>query len=219
MPQQFTIVAIDVDAQKTFTPLCPDELPVAEGDTIVNELNQQASLAHYRVMSKDAHCSSALWLCESHAQMMQPTGLPEADLTWVSHAITGSYGFELLDGLPPVTEYDFCVWKGIEPSLHPYGACYHDISENISTGLIEWLTCKKADILIIGGLATDYCVKKTVLQLLKSSQWQVWVNRAACRGISPQTCKQAWIEMQSAGATLFENTQEIEMHLKQLSIQ
>ena len=37
------IVSIDVDAQKTFSPLCPQELPVAEGDTIVAELNAQAA--------------------------------------------------------------------------------------------------------------------------------------------------------------------------------
>lgn len=28
------IISIDVDAQKTFTPLCPAELPVAGGDAI-----------------------------------------------------------------------------------------------------------------------------------------------------------------------------------------
>lgn len=30
------IAAIDVDVQKTFTPLCPDELPVPYGDEIVS---------------------------------------------------------------------------------------------------------------------------------------------------------------------------------------
>ena len=29
------IASFDVDAQKGFTPLCPNELPVPEGDTIV----------------------------------------------------------------------------------------------------------------------------------------------------------------------------------------
>ncbi len=44
------IVSIDVDAQKTFTPLCPKELPVNEGHLIVEELNAQAALADLRVM-------------------------------------------------------------------------------------------------------------------------------------------------------------------------
>ena len=33
-----TLDAFDVDAQKTFTSLCPDELPVPEGEYIVDEL-------------------------------------------------------------------------------------------------------------------------------------------------------------------------------------
>ncbi len=47
-------------------------------------------------------------------------------------------------------------------------------------------------------LATDYCVKTTVLQLLKGGNWQVIVNEAACRGIAPDTIETAWQEMSSA---------------------
>ena len=117
-------------------------------------------------MTKDAHSPSAKWLVENPADMLKPTGLNDADLTWVSHAIVGTYGYELLDGLPQTKEYDYCVWKGVDPELHPYGACFHDIEEKLSTGLLEWLKCKGADMVIVGGLATDYCVKTTVLQLL-----------------------------------------------------
>lgn len=207
------IVAIDVDAQKTFTPLCPQELPVAEGDQIVAELNAQAALADLRVMSKDAHSPHAHWLCATHAQMMQPTGLPNADLTWVSHAMVGTDGFELLDGLPESTEYDFCVWKGVDPALHPYGACYHDLAERLSTGLLEWLQVKGAKTLIVGGLATDYCVKTTVLQLLRGGDWQVIVNQAACRGIDTDTVAQAWQVMLAAGAVILENAKVIGEYL------
>ena len=37
LPAQNKIAAFDIDAQNTFTPVCPDELPVAEGDQIVEE--------------------------------------------------------------------------------------------------------------------------------------------------------------------------------------
>ena len=49
------IAAIDVDVQNTFTPVCPQELPVPEGHLIADALNAQAKLADYRVMTKDAH--------------------------------------------------------------------------------------------------------------------------------------------------------------------
>lgn len=44
------IAAFDIDAQKGFTPLCPDELPVSGGDKIVPELNFMASLASLRLV-------------------------------------------------------------------------------------------------------------------------------------------------------------------------
>ena len=199
------IVAIDVDAQNTFTPRCPAELPVLEGDQIVPELNAQARLAQKRVMSKDAHCREALWRCETPAEMLKPTGLKNADVTWVAHGIVGSYGFRLIEGLPAPTDYDFCVWKGMEPDLHPYGICYHDLEGRLSTGLLEWLQVKGARTLLVGGLATDYCVKTSVLQLLRPGKFRVIVNRAACRGIAPETTARAWEEMQAAGALLAEN--------------
>ena len=42
LPEKKHIASFDIDAQNTFTPVCPDELPVAEGDTIAPELNAQA---------------------------------------------------------------------------------------------------------------------------------------------------------------------------------
>ena len=51
LPAQNKIAAFDIDAQNTFTPVCPDELPVAEGDQIVEELNAQAALASLRIGS------------------------------------------------------------------------------------------------------------------------------------------------------------------------
>lgn len=207
------IVSIDVDAQKTFTPLCPNELPVVEGDQIVAELNAQAQLAQLRVMTKDAHSPSAQWLCHDPAEICQPTHLPDAPEKWVAHAMIGTEGFELLDGLPDELGYDFCVWKGVAPHLHPYGACFHDVRERLSTGLIEWLQVRGAKVVIVGGLATDYCVKSTVLQLLRGGDWQVIVNRSACRGIAEETIAQAWAEMAQAGAVILDNAQAIQQYL------
>lgn len=208
------IVSIDIDAQKTFTPLCPHELPIAEGHLIAPELNAQAKLANKRVMTKDAHTLAAKWLCTQPHEMLQPTGLPDAPEKWLPHAIIGTQGFELLDDLPDETEYDFCIWKGVSPTLHPYGACFHDVRERLSTGLIEWLTAQQTQVVLVGGLATDYCVQSTVLQLLRGGNWQVWVNRAACRGISAQRTEQAWQTMQTAGALILNDAHHIAQHLK-----
>ncbi|WP_299019464.1 nicotinamidase [uncultured Photobacterium sp.] len=208
-----TIAAIDVDPQRTFSPLCPDELPVPEGDLIAPELNAQAAFADLRVLTKDAHPANAVWVVDSHDKMLHPLSHPNADLTWVAHAIPGTLGFETIPGLPPVTDYDHVIWKGIEPNLHPYGACYHDLQEKLSTGLIEWLETKKVTTVIVGGLATDYCVKTTALQLQKSEKFNVIVNLAACRGISPDTTASGCDEMLKAGILITQQTDEIAQYL------
>ncbi|OLQ77580.1 nicotinamidase [Photobacterium proteolyticum] len=194
-----TIAAIDVDPQRTFSPLCPDELPVPEGDQIAPALNAQAELADLRILTKDAHPPQAVWVVDSHDKMLQPLPHPNANLTWVAHAVPGTPGFKTIPGLPAVTDYDHVIWKGIEPDLHPYGACFHDLEERLSTGLIEWLDSQKVTTILVGGLATDYCVKTTALQLQQTGNFKVIVNLSACRGIAPDTTEQACADMQNAG--------------------
>ncbi|RXJ72386.1 nicotinamidase [Veronia nyctiphanis] len=202
------IAAIDVDPQRTFTPLCPSELPVTEGHLIAPALNSQAEVATYRVLTKDAHPATAIWVVDSHNKMLAPLSHPNADLTWVSHAVPGTEGFQTIPGLPAITEYDHVIWKGIEPDLHPYGACFHDLKEKLSTGLIEWLKANSVDTVLIGGLATDYCVKTTALQLKQHGKFDVWVNLDACRGIAEETTQLACQQMQEYGIHIIQSLEE-----------
>jgi len=202
------IASFDVDAQKSFTPLCPDELPVAGGDLIGAELNYMASLAGRRIGSKDAHSPQAPWVVEQHSQMLQPTGLAHADVTWVSHCVPGTEGFTLLAELPSPYDYDYFVWKGVEPDLHPYGACYHDLHDMLSTGVIEYLKAQGIARVLVGGLALDYCVKTTALQLLKAGL-QVVLHLPACRGITEEGGVQAVNELLKAGAAISRTREEL----------
>lgn len=96
--------------------------------------------------------------------------------------------------------------------MHPYGACYHDLSEKMSTGVIEFLKCHDIQTIIVGGLATDYCVKTTVLQLLRA-KFSVLINLAACRGIADETTKAAIEEMKNEGALIFNDSNAIKDYL------
>lgn len=200
--------SFDVDPQLSFTPLCPDELPVAGGDEIGVALNFMASLAVVRVGSKDAHAANAPWMVPSHDQMLQPTGLKNADLTWVPHSVPGTEGFKFLKELPPVLAYNYMVYKGVDPELHPYGACYHDLGNTQSTGVIEYLKINGIVRVIVGGLALDYCVKTTVLQLLAAG-FEVVLYLPACRAISEEGGKVAITEMLAAGAVIAVTEQEL----------
>lgn len=199
----------DVDPQYTFTPECPAELPVAGGLEIVKGLNEQAKFAAIRVGSKDAHSPKSIWVANENNPMFSPVEGENVDIAWNQHAVPGTKGFELINGLPRPSEYDYFVWKGIELDMHPYGACYHDLSDNLSTGVIEYLNSVSITTVIVGGLATDYCVKTTALQL-KRAGFNVIVNLDACRGIAEGSVSEAIEEMKTAGIVIINSVQELE---------
>jgi len=213
--------SFEVDPQKGFTPVCPEELPVEGGNEIAEELNAQAKFAKLRVFSKDAHPAKGLWTADSDNPQFSVVGEPNVDIRWNSHCVVGTKGFELIDGLPPVSDYDFAVYKGQEPDSHPYGACYQDLGTTNSagvtewtksTGIIEWLKCNDIDTIIVGGLATDFCIKVTVEQLV-AARFSVIINKAACRGIYPPgspTEEEVYEEFRNLGAVLVDNAKDLE---------
>lgn len=185
------ISSFDVDPQKGFTPLCPNELPVPEGDQIVEDLNYNASLSKFRVLSRDLHPEIADWNANTKDEEFQEVGKLNVDIKWKPHCIHGTYGSEVLEGLPhPIEGYDYQVVKGIEKDSHPYGACYQDLQDKQSTGVIEFLKYNNVTHVIVGGLATDYCVYKTVTQLSKAG-FKIVLNLKSCRGISQETIEEA----------------------------
>ena len=208
LPKKHWVASFDVDPQKTFTVICPDELPIAGGDEIVDELNAQAEFAALRVASRDAHTLSALWLATAEQpQYSAIIGYPNLDIRWKAHAIVGTKGFEFIAGLDPA-KYDFQVYKGIQPDMHPYGACYHDLANKLSTGVIEFLKLHGINTVIVGGLAIDYCVKNTVLQLAGAG-FSVILNLGACRGIAPDTTSAALMEMEAAGVQIIASCRQL----------
>lgn len=202
--------SFDVDPQRGFTPLCPEELPVVGGDQIVAELNAQAVFAGARLVSKDCHPAEAPWMAHSADEIMQPVegDYPNLDIKWPPHCVVGTEGNRLIPGLPDESIYNLVIEKGLDPFMHPYGACYHDLAETISTGAIEWLKKQGIDTVLLGGLATDYCVKTTGLQLLRA-ELRVIVNLAGCRGVAEETSQQAIEELRCSGAKFINSSKDL----------
>jgi len=209
--------SFDVDSEKCFTPLCPNELPVKDGHLIVDELNAQAKFARLRIGSKDAHNKHSLWVTQLPDRIATPitkecigdNDANNVDVYWPVHGVPGTKGFELLDGLPKPTEYDYFVWKGIELNMHPYGACYHDLHNKLSTGVIEFLKCNEIINVITGGLATDYCHGLTCEQLLDAG-FNVIFNKAASKGISLEGLLAMIKKLKSKGAIIIESANDLE---------
>lgn len=208
IPKKEKVASFDVHAQKTFTPLCPNELPVPEGNKIAPELNAQAKKASLRIGSKEAHNPQAIWVTHNRNEITKPIKGANVDVKWPPHAVPGTTGFEYIDGLPHPTEYDYFIWEGIELDLHPYGACYHDIKETLSTGVIEFLRVKNINTVLVGGLATDYCVKTTALQL-RQANFNVIINLGACGGLAEDTIKAAINEMKKSGIKFVDSSEDL----------
>lgn len=206
-----TAASFDVDPQRGFTPLCPDELPVPGGDQIAAELNAQAAFARLRLVSKDCHPETAPWVAQNPDEIMQPVegDYPNLDIKWPPHCVVGTEGNRLIPGLPDEDAYDLVIEKGSDPLMHPYGACYQDLIETRSTGAIEWLRKQGIDTVLLGGLATDYCVKTTGLQLL-NADFRVILNLAGCRGVAKETSAEALAELEAAGAEFISDSRELE---------
>lgn len=202
--------AFDVDAQRGFTPLCPNELPVPDGDAIVAELNAQAAFAKVRMASKDNHPEQAPWMTTNPAEILTVVAgnYPNLDLKWPAHCVIGTVGNLLLPGLPREDEYHLIVGKGMDPEKHPYGACYHDLANSESTGAIEFLKENGIDTVLVGGLATEYCVYQTASQLLDAG-FAVILNLGACRGLDAQAIENAVEGLKSRGAIVVHSAAEL----------
>lgn len=206
-----TLASLDVDPQCGFSGICPDELPVPGAEEIVPELDAQAEHAELRLASGDAHSKKSVWAAtEKEPQFSPIIGYKDLDIRWKIHCVPGTLGFEFLPGLD-ARNYQFIAYKGIEPDMHPYGACYRDLADTLSTGLIEFLLVNHIENVVVGGLATSYCVKKTVLQLCQYGCFNVFVNLAACRDIPGSDTEASIREMKEAGAIIITSSKEIKV--------
>ncbi|MGD9822900.1 bifunctional nicotinamidase/pyrazinamidase [Desulfobacter sp.] len=92
------------------------------------------------------------------------------------------------------------VKKGMDPTFDSYSGFFDDGKKE--TGLADIL--KDADIkkLIIYGLATDYCVRATVMDAIMLG-FDVILIKDLCRGVAPETTAAALEEMKAAGVDIY----------------
>lgn len=173
---------IVVDLQNDF---CPGgALPVPGGDTIVpavNEYIEKLRLANGPVFAtRDWHPSD-------HCSFRERGG------PWPPHCIQNSPGAAFHPGLklPPQT---LIVSKGKDPEREEYsGFANPDLERHLR--LLGVAT------VLVAGLATDYCVKHTVLEARKAG-FEVVLLQDAARGVDlqPGDSDRAIAAMRAAGA-------------------
>ncbi|MEQ4452575.1 bifunctional nicotinamidase/pyrazinamidase [Kosakonia sp. YIM B13605] len=195
-----------VDIQNDFC--AGGALAVAEGDSTVDIANAMMTWCKTRgdaiVASQDWHpAGHGSFASQHHVAPFTAGKLAGlAQTFWPDHCVQNSEG-AALHPLLNQNAIDAVFYKGENPLIDSYSA-FFDNGHRQETALHTWLQQHGIRELVILGLATDYCVKFTVLDALQLG-YQVNVITDGCRGVNlnPQDSTQAFMEMSAAGATLY----------------
>lgn len=176
-----------VDVQNDFTP--GGALAVQGGDQVVPVLNKYA--AHFAAKGWPVFYSRDLHP-EETKHFVQQGGV------WPPHCVQGTEGAEYHPELElPQSAVE--ITKGQDPNEDAYSAFQARNHEGKLFG--DLLRELKVEKLYVGGLATDYCVKSSVLDALKAG-FEVDLLIDAARGVdvNPGDTERAIAEMVNAGA-------------------
>lgn len=195
-----------VDLQNDFC--AGGALAVPEGDSTVEVANQLIAWCAARgdavIASQDWHPAGHGSFASRHQAQPYSQGHLDglAQTFWPDHCVQNSDG-AALHPLLNQRAITAIFHKGENPLVDSYSAFY-DNGRRQKTALDAWLRDNGVDELVIMGLATDYCVKFSVLDALQLG-YTVSVITDGCRGVNiqPQDSAQAFMEMSSAGATLY----------------
>jgi len=132
-------------------------------------------------------------------QVIDLHGLPQ--VLWPIHCVWETWGAEFVAGLD--TDRITKVFrKGTDPTIDSYSGFY-DNGHRKSTGMAEWLKAEGITAVDVLGVATDYCVKFTVLDAI-SEGFETRLLREATRGVNlaDGDVEKAVEEMRAAGAEI-----------------
>src|SRR5687768_12782752 len=183
MSTQTKQALIVVDVQNDF---CPGgTLAVAHGDEVVEPLNE---LIDEFLERGDPVYKSRDWHPPTTKHFEKYGG------TWPVHCVQNTKGAEFHPALRDDPRINV-VSKGLGDT-----DCYSAFDE---TDLAEQLRKQGVKEVLVGGLATDYCVKSTVIDAIKNG-FDVKALQDAMRGVElqPGDSDRAIQEMRAAGAQI-----------------
>ena len=189
-----------VDIQNDFLP--GGALAVPGGDEIVPVVNALMPQFDLIVATQDWHPPDHGSFAANHPgrspfEQGELDGLPQT--LWPVHCVQNTGGALFAQGLD--TRRVARVFpKGMDYRVDSYSG-FFDNGRRAATGLSNWLKSQTVSELSVCGLATDYCVKFTVLDALREGL-RVTLLADACRGVNltPGDVDRAIGEMKNAGA-------------------
>lgn len=191
-----------IDVQNDFLP--GGALEVKEGNKIVPVINAIQRLFDFVVATKDWHPADH----DSFAVMHRGKNIGdtitlygEKQVLWPEHCIQGGEGAEFPPQLK-TSEIDEVFYKGQNKRVDSYSGFFDNRREQ-DTGLGDYLKRNNVSDVYVAGLASDYCVKFTVLDALDLG-FNVFVIADACRGVNLRKgdVGRAFEEMTEKGANI-----------------
>ncbi len=188
-----------IDLQNDFCPI--GALPVEEGDLVIPIAN--ALMPHFDkvVATQDWHPATHGSFAANHpwrkpGQVIDLHGLPQ--VLWPIHCVQDSFGAEFVQELDQ-EKITKIFTKGTDPTIDSYSG-FFDNGHRKATGMGDWLKEQGVDTVYVMGLATDYCVKFTVLDALELG-FTTYLLQDASRGVnlSPGDVDKAVVEMAEKG--------------------
>jgi len=205
-----------IDVQNDF---CPGgALAVNEGDAVVAPLN---ALSHAitekggRVgATQDWHAEGHISFASSHGGKNSgdviDTPLVKGQVLWPDHCVQGSLGagFHADLDLKPVS---VVIRKGIHKDIDSYSAFFEN-DKKTQTGLEGYLKSLGIETVIMGGIATDYCVFFSAMDCKKLG-FNTIIASDAVRGVGfPEgSVEKAVAEMKSNGIEFLSSKELINM--------
>ena len=153
-----------VDAQRGFTELCPDELPVPGGAAIVPQVNALLAVPFARVDATQD------WHPPNHRSFAG-----RADNLYPPHCVMNTPGAEFLPGLH--THRFSAIWrKGYDPNFEAYAVTAQH------PGFAPFLAASGIKAVVVCGIATNICCFFAARDLRRAG-FDVWMVEDASAGI------------------------------------
>ena len=207
-----------VDVQNDFCPAYKQypagALAVAEGGEVAAPLNALAAAlaagGGWAAATQDWHPAGHVSFASSHpgkkpGDLIELPGMP-AQVLWPDHCVQGSHGAAFHDDFDE-KPFHLIIRKGYRAGLDSYSAFFEN-DQKTSTGLEGWIKSLGIETVIIGGLATDYCVLYSAMDCRRLGL-QTIIASDAVRGVGfPQgSVEKALATMRAAGIAFADSRQ------------
>jgi nicotinamidase/pyrazinamidase len=213
-----------IDVQNDFCPAYTSVLGVQHGDgalavsgggEVIPPLNALARSLTAKggraAATQDWHPAGHISFASSHNNKnpgdIIDTALVKGQVLWPDHCVQGTWGAAFHDelDLKPVS---LIIRKGFRPELDSYSAFFEN-DQKTRTGLNGWIADLGIKTVILGGLATDYCVFFSAMDC-KNSGYNTIIASDAIRGVGipDGSVEKAMSVMKDAGI-IFASSQEI----------